>query len=69
MCAEVTYSGGCLCGGFKYTNTGERFQLTNCHCNKCHKATGAALYTTFVIPRSCVKTHNVINVAKCNTYA
>ena len=54
MCAEVKYNGGCLCGGFKYTYTGERFQLTNCHCNKCHKATGAALYTTFVIPRSCV---------------
>ena len=54
MCAEVTYKGGCLCGGFKYTYTGERFQLTNCHCGLCHKATGAALFTVFVIPRSCV---------------
>ena len=54
MCAEVKYSGGCLCGGFKYTYSGKRFQLLNCHCNKCQKATGAALYTVFIIPRSYV---------------
>ena len=52
MCADVTYSGGCLCGGFKYIYTGEIFQPLNCHCNKCQKATGAALYTLVFIPRS-----------------
>ena len=54
MCAEVTYKGGCLCGGFRFTYTGKMFQLNSCHCNKCQKATGAAFYTLFVIPRSCV---------------
>ena len=54
MCADVTYKGRCLCGGFKYTYTGERFQLTNCHCGLCRKATGAALYTAFIISRTCV---------------
>ena len=54
MCAEVTYTGGCLCGGFKYTYTGKMFPLVNCHCGICKKATGAALYTVFVVPRSCV---------------
>ena len=54
MCADVTYNGRCFCGGFKYTCTRKVFKLTNCHCGVCHKATGAAFYTAFDMPRSCI---------------
>ncbi|MCF6322068.1 MAG: GFA family protein [Rhizobiaceae bacterium] len=32
--------GSCLCGGIKYTVTGEIRDVTACHCTQCRKQTG-----------------------------
>src|SRR3954468_25007493 len=36
------HSGGCLCGGVRYTVTGRPMQVLVCHCTMCQRATGSA---------------------------
>ncbi len=35
-----TLTGSCLCGGVRYTVTGEEQRFYHCHCSRCRKATG-----------------------------
>lgn len=35
-------SGSCLCGGVRYTVSGETQRFYHCHCSRCRKASGAA---------------------------
>ena len=35
-----TLSGSCLCGGVRYTVSGEAQRFYHCHCSRCRKASG-----------------------------
>ncbi|MFQ6022593.1 MAG: GFA family protein [Acidiferrobacterales bacterium] len=39
--ANKTIEGGCLCGAVRYRVAGEPYNLTNCHCIMCRKASAA----------------------------
>lgn len=43
--------GRCLCGGVRYTITGEVAYMSHCHCSTCRRSTGAAFSTGLVVPR------------------
>ena len=55
MSSEEKHTGSCICGGFKYEITGKVEILVNCHCNNCQKATGANVYSIFMVPMTRVK--------------
>jgi len=38
--STTTLSGSCLCGGARYTVTGEEQRFLHCHCRRCRKASG-----------------------------
>lgn len=40
-----TYQGGCQCGAVRFEVVGTPKFVSNCHCNSCRKATGAAFST------------------------
>lgn len=40
--SKHTVEGGCLCGRVRYRAVGSPFNLTNCHCIICRRASGAA---------------------------
>ena len=52
MSAEPFYTGGCLCGGFKYEIKGKIDKLMTCHCDSCHKTCGATFWSVFLVPRT-----------------
>ncbi|MEQ8443472.1 MAG: GFA family protein [Alphaproteobacteria bacterium] len=35
-----THTGGCLCGGVRYTVTGQMSDVVSCHCTQCRKTSG-----------------------------
>jgi len=41
--SEVTYCGGCLCGGVRYRVAGKAANLCYCHCESCRRAAGATM--------------------------
>ncbi len=45
MADDVTYVGGCQCGAARFEATGTPKFVSNCHCQSCRKATGAAFST------------------------
>lgn len=47
MGVAQSYQGGCQCGAIRFETTGEPKFISNCHCQSCRKATGAA-YSTWV---------------------
>ena len=51
MSDDQTYTGSCLCGGFKYEIKGKINKLLTCHCNACQKACGATFWAVFIVPR------------------
>ena len=44
-------SGGCLCGGVRYTVAGEVKFMARCHCSQCRKFSGAAYSQNIVVER------------------
>lgn len=40
MSVDANRSGGCLCGGVRYTLTGELRDVIACHCGQCRRTTG-----------------------------
>lgn len=49
------FSGGCLCGGFRYEGDAEPILSFNCHCRDCQRATGSVFAAAFAVPREAVK--------------
>ena len=45
MSAEITRTGGCMCGSVRYEVRGEPFSIAHCHCHSCRKHTGAPVVT------------------------
>jgi len=39
---EAIRSGGCLCGGVRYSLRGEPYRSGLCHCTDCRQVTGSA---------------------------
>ena len=50
MSQDQIYEGGCLCGAIRYEATGEPLQVAHCHCERCHRSTGAAFATGVCFP-------------------
>lgn len=46
--------GSCLCGGIRYTITGEPDLVGVCHCRDCQKFTGSAFSFLVVVPEDAV---------------
>ena len=44
--------GGCLCGAIRYRAEGQPFDLTNCHCSICRRASAAPYVPWFSVPRA-----------------
>jgi hypothetical protein len=40
MSNQSELTGSCLCGGVRYTATGEEQRFYHCHCTRCRKASG-----------------------------
>lgn len=40
MSGDTEYSGGCLCGGVRYTVTSELRDVVACHCGQCRRTSG-----------------------------
>ena len=40
---DPSYSGGCLCGRYRYRIKGPLLPIVHCHCLMCRKASGAAV--------------------------
>ena len=45
MGAEVTMTGGCMCGAVRYVTKGDPFIVGHCQCESCRKHCGAAVGT------------------------
>lgn len=45
-----THSGGCDCGGVRYSLSGGLRNVINCHCGRCRRITGHHLAATAVHP-------------------
>jgi hypothetical protein len=43
-------SGSCLCGGIRYEIDAALGPVTNCHCSRCRKASGAAFASNASVP-------------------
>ncbi len=46
---ETTFSGGCLCGGVRYTLSGHALRFYHCHCSRCRKMTGTGHATNIMV--------------------
>lgn len=44
-----TLTGSCLCGGVRYTVTGELQRFVHCHCSRCRKSTGTGHATNLFV--------------------
>lgn len=40
MSSDSKHSGGCLCGGVRYSVTGEMRDVVACHCSQCRRTSG-----------------------------
>jgi len=47
-----TLTGSCLCGGIRYTVSGETQRFYHCHCSRCRKATGSGHATNLFVKGS-----------------
>ena len=47
-----TLSGSCLCGGVRYTVSGEAQRFYHCHCSRCRKASGTGHATNLFVQGS-----------------
>lgn len=45
MADELIHNGGCQCGAARFEFSGAPKFVSNCHCQSCRKATGAAFST------------------------
>jgi hypothetical protein len=50
----MVLNGSCLCGGVRFTVTGELGTALNCHCGMCRKAHAAAFRTRVIVRRDSV---------------
>lgn len=51
--AQITLSGGCLCGSVRYEITGDVRVFQHCHCWRCRKATGTGHASNIImVPES-----------------
>ena len=48
------FTGGCTCGGARYSCTAEAVFAVNCHCRDCQRATGSAFASMFFVPQDAV---------------
>jgi hypothetical protein len=48
---EHEYTGGCLCGSFRFRFSGDAAFSINCHCRDCQRATGGCFASVFAIPK------------------
>jgi hypothetical protein len=48
------FSGGCLCGGFRYEVHADPILSFSCHCRDCQRATGSVFASAFAVPREAV---------------
>jgi hypothetical protein len=49
------FSGGCLCGGFRYDGLADPILSFSCHCRDCQRATGGTSASAFGVPKEAVK--------------
>lgn len=47
-------SGGCLCGGLRFTVTGAPWRVGICHCLDCRKNHGALFHASVIFPETSV---------------
>lgn len=47
-------TGGCLCGGVRFTATGRPDRVGACHCFNCRKHHGAIFYAAAIYPEAAV---------------
>ena len=55
MSANVTRTGGCLCGRVRYTAPRAPLAVAVCHCRDCQRQAGSALSILAVFPREAVR--------------
>ena len=46
----MAFTGGCLCGAFRYTIERKHLNAMHCYCDMCRKAHGTAFSTHAVVP-------------------
>ena len=49
-----TLTGGCLCGGVRYTITGDQIFAGRCYCEDCRKTSGTGHNAVIAVPESAV---------------
>lgn len=49
MTTGSVHTGGCLCGGVRYTVRGELRDVINCHCERCRRFSGHHLAATSAV--------------------
>ena len=52
--AEKVTTGGCLCGGLRFTARGEPYRVGLCHCLDCRKNHGALFHGSAIFPETAV---------------
>jgi hypothetical protein len=50
--ADFKLSGGCHCGGIRYTVTAPAIETHHCHCSVCRRVNGALFVTWSLYPKS-----------------
>jgi len=52
---EIPFTGGCLCGAFRYVCRAHPLSMHNCHCRDCQQVTGGAYAPVLVVPLSALE--------------
>ncbi len=49
------HTGGCLCGGVRFTTSGKPYRVGVCHCMDCRKHHGALFHASAIFPEDAVR--------------
>lgn len=53
--AKMPLTGGCQCGGVRYTVTAEPVRLVACHCKECQRQSGSAFGMSMLVKEDSLK--------------